>query len=77
MEGTIEKRVTKDSQSKRTGFSENWFDISRLKILAAFGESNTPIPEGVRINLAPKMEWFFVENCEKEDILSNGEETEF
>ena len=77
MEGTIEKRVTKESQSKRTGFSENWFNISRLKILAAFGESNAPIPEGVRINLAPKMEWFFVESFEQEDILSNGEDTEF
>ena len=77
MEGTIQNRVTKESHSKRTGYTENWFNISRLKILAAFGEDDPSIPEGVRINLAPKMEWFFVESFEQEDILSNGEDTEF
>ena len=55
MQGIIKRRVTKESQSKRTGFSENWFNITNLQILAAFGEGNSPIPEKVRINLAPKI----------------------
>ena len=59
MQGIIERHVTKESQSKRTGYSENWFNITNLQILAAFGEGNSPIPEKVRINLAPKIEWFF------------------
>ena len=43
MQGIIKERVTKESQSKRTRFSENWFNVTNLQILTTFGESDSPI----------------------------------
>ena len=60
MEGIIDQRVTKETQSKRTGFTENWFNIRNLQILTTFGDSDSPIPDRVRVNLAPKFDCFLL-----------------
>ena len=44
LEGVIDQRVTKESQSKRTKYEENWFNVKDLRILMTFGEGASPLP---------------------------------
>ena len=42
-----------------------------------FGEGASPLPNKVRVNLAPKYDWYFVQDHIDEDILSGNKEAEF
>ena len=77
LEGVIDQRVTKKSQSKRTSYEENWFNVKDLRILMTFGEGASPLPEKVRVNLAPRYDWYFVKDRIDDDILSGDKEAEF
>ena len=42
-----------------------------------FGEGASPLPEKVRVNLAPSYDWYFVKDRIDDDILNGNKETEF
>ena len=42
-----------------------------------FGDDDSPLPDKVRVNLAPRFDWYFVEDCVDDDILSGNTEAEF
>ena len=77
LEGVIDQRVTKESQSRRTNYEENWFNVKDLRVLMTFGEGASPLPEKVRVNLAPRYDWYFVKDRIDDDILSGYKEAEF
>ena len=42
-----------------------------------FGEGASPLPEKVRVNLAPRYDWYFVKDRIDDDILSGDKKAEF
>ena len=72
LEGKILQRVTKASREKNLKYTENYFNIGKLRVINVWGEETKPLPSSVCTNLAPNFGWMILKS---EGNLTNGGET--
>ena len=62
------QRVTKKDEAKRSNFSNNWFNVGKLTLIANLGTTADSIPAKIRVNLARNKCWKIVTNKPEKNI---------
>ena len=68
LEGDILQRVTKKDEAKRSNFSNNWFNIGKLTLIANLGITADSIPAKISVNLAKNKCWKIASNKPEKNI---------